>query len=208
MLKLQNIKKSFKEKMVLNNINTEFKPNKITVITGPSGEGKSTLFRIITNLIKQDEGTIVKDDHDSIGMVFQNNALYPHYNVLNNLVVPQKVILRRKKSVAIQKSLETLKILDIDHLAYKKIATLSGGESQRVAIARSLVMDNNILLLDEPTSALDYENTKKLVDLLEDLKAICTIIIITHDTLFAEMAADYQCELRNGVLTYSDSQSG
>ncbi len=200
MLQLQNISKSYGEKEVLRDINITFLPGKITVIVGPSGEGKSTIFRLITALTTPNQGKIIRSDDASIGMVFQNNALYPHYDVLNNLVIPQRVVLKRSKAVSIQKAEEILETLNILDLKNKPISTLSGGEAQRVAIARSLVMDNNILLFDEPTSALDYENTRNLVQLLQSLKQNRTIVIITHDTLFAEEVQDEIYQLKNGIL--------
>lgn len=201
MITLNNISKSYDSVEIIKNISVSFQPQKITVIVGPSGEGKSTIFRIITNLIKPTSGDVQKDQEDSIGMVFQNNALYPHLSVLNNLVLPQRVVLKRSKVDAIKKAKNVLEQLAISDLLKKTISTLSGGEAQRVAIARSVVMDNNIILFDEPTSALDEQNTYKLETLLQELKQTKTIIIITHDLPFANRVADISYQLQNKRLT-------
>ncbi len=200
MLKLVNISKSFDDKVVIENVNMEFKANKISVIIGKSGEGKTTIFRIITNLIQSDSGYVSTDELDSIGMVFQGNELYPHFNVMNNLVIPQRVILKRNKKDAIANAQEVLSKLNISYLSKSFVKSLSGGEAQRVAIARELVMKKNILLLDEPTSALDEENTGILLSLLKELKKDKTIIIITHDMKFATMVADDKFEIKNKKL--------
>lgn len=201
MITLNNISKSYDSVEIIKDISVSFQPRKITVIVGPSGEGKSTIFRIITNLIKPTSGDVQKDQEDSIGMVFQNNALYPHLSVLNNLVLPQRVVLKRSKVDAIKKAKNVLEQLAISDLLKKTISTLSGGEAQRVAIARSVVMDNNIILFDEPTSALDEQNTYKLETLLQELKQTKTIIIITHDLPFANRVADISYQLQNKRLT-------
>jgi len=201
MIRLNKVSHKYGSTEVVKNISVTFEPRKITVITGPSGEGKSTIFRIITNLIKPTTGKVEIDSADSVGMVFQNNALYPHLSVLNNLVLPQRVIMKTEKKEAISRALDTLEKLNIIDLVEKTISSLSGGESQRVAIARSVVVDNNIILLDEPTSALDEENTGKLEKLLLQLKTTKTIIIITHDLPFANRIADISYQLLNKTLT-------
>jgi len=202
MLQVKNLYKKYDEKIILDGINIQFNNKNITSILGKSGEGKTTLFRIITGLESLDSGEILTDSGDQIGMVFQDNQLYPHLSVMKNLVLPQNIILGVNKKNAKKHALNILKKLGIDDLVNSYPGRLSGGEQQRVAIARALVMNMNILLLDEPTSALDSSNTKKLVNLLLDLKMEGqTIIIITHDEEFAKIISDEIYTLENGKIT-------
>lgn len=199
MIKVENISKSYNDRLVLNNVNLQFQKNNITVLLGKSGEGKTTLFRIIAGIETQDEGQVLIDKNKTT-MVFQDNQLYPHLNVFNNLVVPQKVILERNKKEATRISEGILKRLNIEYLKYNTVESLSGGEAQRVAIARALAMDKDIILFDEPTSALDRENINNLIGLLKDLKRDKTILIITHDEEFSFKVADIMYRIENGEI--------
>lgn len=196
MIKLINISKAFKDKEILRDVNVSFKPNRVSVILGKSGEGKTTLFRIISELENSDSGSIEKDKLDSIGMVFQGNELYPHFNVLNNLLIPQRVVLKKDKKEATIRAMSVLSTLNISYLKDASIKSLSGGEAQRVAIARELVMERNIILFDEPTSALDKANIDGLVAIIKKLKEEKTILIITHDINFANDVSDYMYEIK------------
>ena len=201
MIKVNEIYKKFDDKVIRDNINISFKANSIISVLGKSGEGKTTLLRIIANLETYDSGSIEIDETDKIGMVFQDNQLYPHLTVLNNLVLPQKVISKTSKKTSKSIALDTLKKLGIYDLSNNYPGSLSGGEQQRVAIARALVMNKSILLLDEPTSALDSSNTNTLIKLLLNLKSEGkTIIIITHDSKFAEDVSDEIFVLKNGKI--------
>jgi len=200
MIKIENLTKTYDKRVILNKVNIEMNPNQITVIVGKSGAGKTTLFRVLSGLEKQDSGTIHLGSNDKLGMVFQKNHLYPHIDVMNNLVIPQKVILKRKRADAINKAKYVLDELGITYLEKSRVSELSGGEAQRVAIARTLVMEKNIILLDEPTSALDRDNTEILIDILKTLKSEITFIIITHDTYFAEQVSDVIYTLKDGVI--------
>jgi len=198
MIKVKELYKEFDNKVILEGININFKPKSITSILGKSGEGKTTLLRIIANLETYSSGQIEMDDLDKIGMVFQDNQLYPHMTILNNLVLPQKVVLGLSKIDSKKIALATLKKLGVEDLSNNYPGSLSGGEQQRIAIARALVMEKNILMLDEPTSALDSSNTEKLIQLLLGLKNEGkTIIIITHDSNFAKSVSDDIYILKN-----------
>jgi len=190
MLEIKNVTKFFGDQVLLENANLELKENKVTVLVGKSGEGKTTLFRMIMGLENEYQGKINIDDNSHVGMVFQKYELYPHLSVINNLVLPQRVVKKTSKKVAYDKSVKILEELGIIYLLDKTITSLSGGEAQRLAIARTLVMDNNIILLDEPTSALDQENTRILINLISNLVKSKTIFIITHDIEFAKEVAD------------------
>lgn len=199
MIEIKDISKHFDDKLVLDNVSVQFQTNSISVILGKSGEGKSTLFRIMSGLERKDSGFLNYDMND-IGMVFQDYQLYPHLNVQNNLVLPQRLVLKKSKNAAKKIASDTLKLLNIEYLKNSKISSLSGGESQRVAIARTLVMNKSIILFDEPTSALDKENIDNLTELLKSLKKDKTILIITHDSLFAKAVSDDIYIIQNGTL--------
>jgi len=199
MILVENISKAYGDKLILNSINLQFKQNNITVLLGKSGEGKTTLFRIIAGIEDQDEGKVIIDSTKTT-MVFQDNQLYPHLNVVNNLMTPQRVILKRTKKEATIISDDILKRLNIEYLKYNTVESLSGGEAQRVAIARALAMDKDIILFDEPTSALDRENINILIGLLKDLKKDKTVLIITHDEEFSIGVADTIYRIENGEI--------
>jgi len=197
MLELRNVTKAFGEQVLLEEANLIVEENKVTVLVGKSGEGKTTLFRMIMGLENDYKGQINLSEKSHVGMVFQKYELYPHLTVLNNLVLPQRVVKKTSKAEAYKKSVKILEELGIKYLIDKTIASLSGGEAQRLAIARTLVMDNNIILLDEPTSSLDQENTRNLIELLSNLAKSKTFLIITHDIEFAKEVADFTYAIKD-----------
>lgn len=201
MIKVKDLYKQYDNKIILEGVNIDFKPKNIISVLGKSGEGKTTLLRIIASLETYSSGKIEIDESDNIGMVFQDNQLYPHLTILNNLVLPQRVVLGKSKKDSRAIAYDILKKLGVENLSENYPGSLSGGEQQRVAIARALVMKKNILLLDEPTSALDGSNTENLLKLLVDLKNEGkTIIIITHDAIFADSISDEIYLLKNGKI--------
>ena len=201
MIEIRNLTKTFNDKVIFKNINVNFEREMISVIVGKSGEGKTTLFRIIAELEEADSGNIQYFDKNQIGMVFQNNQLYPHLSALNNLVLPQRVIMKIPKKKALKRAIEILDSLNIEYLKSQYPSKLRGGEKQRLAIARALVMDKKVLLLDEPTSSLDSENIDILIEILNELKRKGkTIIVITHDKSFAEKLADNIFELKDNSM--------
>lgn len=202
MIEIKNITKTFNDNIILNDINITFGESEISVIVGKSGAGKTTLFRIVAGLEEADSGTVVSKQDNNIGMVFQSFQLYPHLSVLNNLVIPQRFIMKLSKREAIIKSIKILRSLKIEYLNNQYPSSLSGGEKQRVAIARALAIDKDVILLDEPTSSLDTENIGILINSIKELKARgITIIIITHDIVFAEKVADSIYELKDSKLS-------
>lgn len=204
MLKLQNLTKVFGDQVILEEANLTIEKNKITVLVGKSGEGKTTLFRMIMGLENDYEGNITVSKESQVGMVFQKFELYPHLTVLKNLTLPQRVVKKRSKNEAYETAVRVLEELGIKYLIDKTISSLSGGEAQRLAIARTLVMDNNIILLDEPTSALDQENTQNLIQLLSKLSQTKTLLIITHDIEFAKEVADFTYIIKdNKIIKHS-----
>lgn len=205
MLKLDNISFSYDgKKNILKDISLELKKGEIVAILGQSGSGKSSLLKIIVGLLNQKSGSIFlgnKDisklecNHRDIGLVFQDYALFPHMNVEKNISFP----LTKNKKETVDKLLELIRMKD---LRYSFPHQLSGGEKQRVAIARSLAANPKVLLLDEPFSNLDEELKDKLRMELKDLlqKSEVTTIIVTHDKNDAITLSDRIVYLKDGLI--------
>ena len=207
MIRLENISKEYKvdkQKIrVLNNINLEIKDNEFIAIMGASGSGKTTLLNIIGCMDKASYGTYYLDDRlvsslndnelseirtKKITFVFQNFALMDKYTAYENIELPL-VAKKVKKKERKQKILEVAKQLGIENQLNKLPAQMSGGQQQRIAIARSLVSGANIILADEPTGALDNKNGIELMKILNELNELGkTIILVTHDIEIAKYA--------------------
>ena len=198
LLSAKNISKTFQGKKVLDNININVKKAEIVAISGASGAGKTTLLNILSTLDRPDENnfsSLFIDNYEvfnlkenelanlrnqKIGFVFQFHELIPELNVLENVCLPGWI----KKDVDVKKKAKKLlNYFGLQEFANKKPLTLSGGEKQRVAIARSLINNPKIIFADEPTGNLDSKNSKILFDLLFKLRDDynCSIIIVTHD---------------------------
>lgn len=202
-LSLKNIKKKYDDLEVLKGISFDVKKGEVVVIIGPSGSGKSTLLRTINGFEKISEGNIfldgelISDGRDCteirkrIGMVFQSYELFPHRNVLNNLILGPTKALKKEKSEVIKEAdnlLQRVGLLD-KRVAYPR--ELSGGQKQRIAIARALIMNPEILLFDEVTASLDPEMVREVLDIMLELaKSGNTMIIVTHEMEFAKAVAD------------------
>jgi lipoprotein-releasing system ATP-binding protein len=198
LLSAKNISKTFQGKRVLDNINIEIKKAEIVAISGVSGAGKTTLLNILSTLDKPDNRDISSlfiDDEEvfklgkndlanlrnnKIGFVFQFHELIPELNVLENVCLPGWI---KNDNNVKKKALKLLKYFGLEDFTNKKPLTLSGGEKQRVAIARSLVNNPKIIFADEPTGNLDSKNSKILFDLFFKLRDDynCSVVIVTHD---------------------------
>ena len=198
LLSAKNISKTFQGRRVLDNIDIEINNAEIVAISGPSGAGKTTLLNILSTLDKPDESNkssliidneeifslgkngLAKLRNQKIGFVFQFHELIPELNVLENVCLPGWI---KKDSDVKKKAEELLKYFGLDGLINKKPLTLSGGEKQRVAIARSLINNPKIIFADEPTGNLDSKNSKILFDLFFKLRDDynCSVVIVTHD---------------------------
>ena len=206
--------KWFRDHHVLKNVNLEIEKGEVVIICGPSGAGKSTLLRTINKLEQIDDGEIIVDNNylsDSktdltalraeIGMVFQHFNLYPHKTAIKNITLaPRKVRgLSRKK--AQEKAVSLLDKVGLLHRRDAYPVQLSGGEQQRVAIARSLAMEPRIMLFDEPTSALDPELINEVLDVMTSLaKEGMTMVVVTHEIGFAQKVADKVIFMDNGEI--------
>ncbi|MDR3156408.1 MAG: amino acid ABC transporter ATP-binding protein [Lactobacillales bacterium] len=202
-LSLQNIKKKYDGLEVLKGISFDVRKGEVVVIIGPSGSGKSTLLRTINGFEKISDGHIFLDGElisngkncteirKRIGMVFQSYELFPHRNVLNNLILGPTKVLKKEKSKAIKEADVLLQRIGLveKRLAYPR--ELSGGQKQRIAIARALIMNPDILLFDEVTASLDPEMVREVLDIMLELaKSGNTMIIVTHEMEFAKAVAD------------------
>lgn len=197
-------------KPVLDNVSTEFRKGRISVILGASGTGKSTLMNCIMQVANPDSGRILldgkplnpqKNDPTQISGILQATALFQHMSVLENLTLAPRLVLKKTPTEANREALDLLNRLGILDKAYSFPHRLSGGEAQRAGLARALMMQPKVLVLDEPTSALNDEWADELAKLLKTLKAQgMTIILSTHHLAFAEKVADDLFLLKDGRL--------
>ena len=215
MIQLKNIKKSYGELNVLNDINLEINDGKVTVIVGPSGAGKSTLLHIIGTLDRADQGEVWFSEiginslnekqladfrNKHIGFVFQFHHLLPEFTAIENVAMPALIAGKSKKE-AETKALELLEILGVATRKDHKPSELSGGEQQRVAVARALINNPVVVLADEPSGNLDTDNAKELHQLFFRLRDQLnqTFIIVTHNQELADMS-DFKISMKNGKI--------
>lgn len=200
-LQINNISKSFGKKKIIDNFSLDLEKNEILAIVGKSGSGKSTLLNIIGLLEEYDSGEILLKENplpninskeatlirrSEINYVFQTNALVSSKSVKDNLLIAMEYVKKSKeeKDKDIKEILEKLEILD---LLDQKINTISGGEAQRVAIARCVLKPGDLILADEPTGSLDPKMSDEVFKLLLSLRDFYdkTIMIVSHDTKLA-----------------------
>ncbi len=218
-ISVKNLKKSFDDVNVFNNVSFEIEKGEVLGIIGPSGSGKSTLLRSIAQLETVQGGTIeicgqnlvvdgVYADKAArqkialnLGFVFQNFNLFPHYSVLKNIVDPQVSVLKISKEEAAKNAMALIKRIGLSGKENHYPCELSGGQQQRVSIARSLALKPEIMLFDEPTSALDPELTGEILKIIRDLaNEKMTMIVVTHEMAFARDISDKLIFLDNGVI--------
>jgi len=213
-LTLDNIHKSFGEVEVLRGINLAVAEHEVVALIGASGSGKSTLLRTINLLERVDDGQVwlrgsdisdprVKADavRARIGVVFQQFNLFPHLSVLDNVTLASRQVLGISRSAAEKRGEELLARIGLADKARVYPDRLSGGQQQRAAIARAIATEPELLLLDEITSALDPELVGEVLDLVRELKADgTTIVMATHEMAFARDVADRVVFLDKGVI--------
>jgi len=207
MISAVNITKTFDNKKVLDNVSLDVKKGEIVSIVGPSGAGKTTLLHILstldkaddvdqynlllneTEIIKLNENDISKFRNTQIGFVFQFHELLPEFTAIENVCIPG-MIKGDKTDVINNKAEKLFESLDILHIKDQKPSELSGGEQQRVAVARALINEPSILFADEPSGNLDSKSASKLHKLFFELRdrLNLTIVIVTHNKKLAEMA--------------------
>lgn len=215
MIVARNITKSYGDLQVLKGIDLEIKRGEIISIVGPSGAGKTTFLQILGTLSRPDSGEILFENqnviqfkdkqlasfrNNNIGFVFQFHHLLPEFTALENVCIPA-FIGKIPRGKAEQKAKEILTFLKLDHRMDHKPKELSGGEQQRVAVARALINEPSVIFADEPSGNLDSENKKELHDLFFSLrkKYNPSIVIVTHDDELANMA-DKKLTMKDGLF--------
>jgi glutamate transport system ATP-binding protein len=203
LVELRKVSKRFGDLRALIDVDLNVDRGEVVVIVGPSGSGKSTLCRTINRLETIDSGTILIDGEPlpeegrplarlraDIGMVFQSFNLFPHKSVLDNVVLGPVKVRGLSKAEAQERARALLVRVGIADKAARYPAELSGGQQQRAAIARALAMEPKVMLFDEPTSALDPEMIKEVLDVMLELAAEgTTMIVVSHEMGFARRAA-------------------
>lgn len=204
MITIENVSKRFGAHQVLDRCSTHVEQGQVLVVCGPSGSGKSTLLKLVNALEAFDEGTLDVAGFSlpgktvdlvalrrRVGMVFQHFELFPHLDVLGNLTLAQRQVLRRSQSQALERATHLLQRVGLEGYGHRFPSQLSGGQQQRVAIARALALDPVVMLFDEPTSALDPEMVAEVLDVMTDLaRSGMTMICVTHELGFARRVAD------------------
>lgn len=203
MIEIRNLCKSFRGRTVLNNVSFSIAERELVCLIGSIGSGKSTILRCLSGLEKPDSGEICftgAGDKPRVGLVFQRFNLFPHLNVLHNLTLAPIQVLGLSPEQAEQIALEQLNSVGMGHKSHLFPHELSMGQQQRVAIARCLAMNPQVLLLDEPLSALDPIAAGEVMDVLRKLKKEITLVMITHNLTAAAELADRVIFLNDGQI--------
>ena len=215
MIKANDIRKSFGTLEVLKGVSLSVKPSEVVSIVGPSGAGKTTLLQILGTLSKPDSGSLFIDGKQidtlddnalsdfrnrQIGFVFQFHHLLPEFTALENVMIPALIAHRNLQEAEREASI-LLKMMDLSERATHKPSALSGGEQQRIAIARALINHPALLLADETSGNLDSKNRDQIHSLFFRLREELgqTTLIVTHDEGLASMA-DRKITMRDGLI--------
>ena len=215
MIKVENINKSFGQVDVLKNVSLDIAAGEVVSIVGPSGAGKTTLLQIIGTLSRQDSGRVLINGVDlstigdkklsrfrnqNIGFVFQFHNLLGEFTALENVCIPA-YIAGSERNQTEKRAVELLELLGMKHRMHHKPAEMSGGEQQRVAVARALINSPALLLADEPSGNLDSHNRDELHSLFFELRDNFgqTIVIVTHDNDLAQRS-DRKIEMLDGRI--------
>lgn len=213
-IELRSINKSFGTHHVLQDVSIDLPDTHALVIVGPSGGGKTTLLRVIAGLITPESGTLrvnertvdfaenaLREYRKRVGMVFQAYNLFPHLTALENIVLPLEKVHKVARAEAVQTAESLLARFQLLEHSHKKPAQLSGGQKQRIALSRAIAIRPEFLILDEPTSALDPEFTAEVLDMIQQLHAEDThLILVTHNMGFARHTADYVLYIDEGTI--------
>lgn len=216
MIKIENITKSFGSLQVLKGVNLEISKGEVVSIVGPSGAGKTTLLQLVGALDKPDSGSIFFNGENlcsmgrnrlsafrntHIGFVFQFHQLLPEFTALENIMIPA-LIAGKSRADATKRAMELLQLMGLSARAHHKPSQMSGGENQRIAVARALVNNPDVILADEPSGSLDSHNKEELHKLFFDLRDSFgqTFIIVTHDEKLSQIT-DRTVHMVDGVVS-------
>lgn len=215
LIQVQRISKSFSGQEVLQGISLDICQGEVLAIIGPSGSGKSTLIRCLNGLEQVDQGQVTIDgiqvENTSsvagrVGMVFQQFNLFPHCTALENIVQPCRVVKKMSSQAAKERAFSLLGKVKLTDQAAQYPHSMSGGQQQRLAIARSLSMSPEIMLFDEPTSSLDPELAYEVFDTIKTLsKEHITIIMVTHQMNMVRDFATRVLFLDKGKILFDDT---
>ncbi|GAA1998519.1 amino acid ABC transporter ATP-binding protein [Brevibacterium samyangense] len=217
-VEVRNLAKSFGRNTVLEDVNLTVLEGTVTAMIGPSGAGKSTVLRCLNYLERPDSGTIEIGGHRvdaqkrfsknelyalrrTAGMVFQHFNLFPHMTVMKNIALPQQRIFGRSKAEAEARAQELLERMGLGDKGSTYPNKCSGGQQQRIAIARALALDPQVMLFDEPTSALDPEVGVEVLEVMKELASEgMTMIVVTHEMAFARDVSDDLVVMADGRI--------
>lgn len=217
-VQVKNLAKAYGDNVVLRDVSLTVAEGSVTAMIGPSGAGKSTVLRCMNLLEKPDSGEINIDGHiinagkkispkslaelrRSAGMVFQHFNLFPHMTVLKNISLPQERVLGRSREEANTKSMELLSRMGLAEKADHYPSRCSGGQQQRIAIARALALGPRVMLFDEPTSALDPEVGVEVLEVMKELAAEgMTMVVVTHEMSFAANVSNELVVMADGGI--------
>ena len=217
LIRLEGVSKRYGDLVAVDGVDLSVHPGQVLAVIGPSGSGKSTLLRCINYLERPESGRITVGDicldagtppsraelsvlRRRVGMVFQSFNLFPHLTVLQNVSLAQRRVLGRDREEAERRSADLLAAVGLADKAHQYPSRCSGGQQQRIAIARALALEPSVMLFDEPTSSLDPELGLEVLTVMRDLaKAGMTMIIVTHEMHFAE-------DVSNEVLVMADGR--
>ncbi|WP_432535128.1 amino acid ABC transporter ATP-binding protein [Kineococcus arenarius] len=219
LLQLKNVHKEFHGNAVLKDISLEVAQGEVVAFIGPSGAGKSTLLRCVNYLETPTSGTLLINGEAAVssaakptkselitlrrqvGMVFQSFNLFPHISVLRNVSLPQERVLGRSRAEADERSMQLLERVGLGAKADARPSRCSGGQQQRIAIARALALDPQLMLFDEPTSALDPELGAEVLAVMQELAAEgMTMLVVTHEMSFARRVSNRTVFMADGAV--------
>lgn len=220
MIEFKNVQKYYGDFHALKDINLKIDAGETVVLIGPSGSGKSSLIRTVNGLDPIRSGQLIVNGFDlgdkktdvnkirkDVGMVFQHFNLYNNKDVLENIMLAPRVVLKRPEEENKKLAMDLLEQVGLADKAHNMPAQLSGGQKQRVAIARSMAMKPKCLLFDEPTSALDPEMIDDVLDVMKEIahRSDMTMLVVTHEMGFAKAVADRVIFMADGRILEDDS---